>query len=176
MPEPTSPMGPAQPGGHSGRAIALAVAPEDLPLMAERLLHREWFLEDICGLDVSEGFVLLYHFAHWSRPGRVALRVLIDREGPKCPTIEAIYPGASWHEREAHDFFGIAFTGAANDMPLLLAEKLDPPPLRKAPQARMSTRRLWPQSEWPGAAEGQALAGELMAPRHCEETGGEAVP
>jgi len=47
------------------------------------------------------------------------------------PTISAVFPGANWHERETHDFFGIRFAGHPNLIPLLLPEDADYHPLRK---------------------------------------------
>jgi len=176
MPELTSRLGLALPPGESGREAALVIEPGDLRRVAERLLCQDWFLEDVCGLDVAEGMAVLYHFAHWTRPGRVVLRVLLPHDDPACPSIEGIYPGASWHERETADFFGIRFQGAANDTPLLLAERLDPPPLVKAPVARMSTHQLWPHGEWIGSAKGHALAEELMAVCGPEEEKEEGQP
>ena len=162
MSQLTERLGLALPPGGSGRDAALNVQPEDIVLVAERLLCRDWFLEDITGLDVAEGLALLYHFAHWERPGRVVVRVMLPHEDPRCPTIEGIYPGASWHERETRDFFGVVFEGAANDTPLLLHERLDPPPLRKDPATRVATNLLWPHGEWVGQALGHGLAEELM--------------
>lgn len=164
MPELTTRLNLALPPEGSGRKIALLVTPDDLRPAAERLLRQDWFLEDICGLDLTEGRALLYHFAHWTRPGRIVLRLLLPHEEPACPTIEDIYPGASWHEREARDFFGVVFTNASNTTPLLLAEALDPPPLLKQPDSRMSRNVIWPLSEWVGSsAKGHAVVEELMS-------------
>jgi NADH-quinone oxidoreductase subunit C len=162
MPVLTSRLRLALPPNTSGQDIALAAASQDVPAVAGRLLRKGWFLEDICGLDMAEGLALLYHFARWDRPARVVLRVLLPHGGPECPTIENIYPGASWLERETSDFFGIAFTGASNTTPLLLAEKLDPPPLSRKPGHRMSTHRLWPLAQWVGGANGNPLAEDLV--------------
>jgi len=163
MPELTSRLSLALPPGETGREAALLITPEDLRPAAERLLCQDWFLEDICGLDLAEGMALLYHFAHWTRPGRIVLRLLLPHENPSCPTIEGIYPGAAWHERETRDFFGVVFTGASNTTPLLLAEVLDPPPLLKAPVSRLSRNVIWPHAQWQGSAKGHALTEELMA-------------
>lgn len=152
----------ALPAQETGRDAALYVQPGDLRVVAERLLCLDYFLEDVCGLDLAEGPALLYHFAHWVRRGRVVLRVMLDRADPVCPSIEGIYPGAAWHEREARDFFGITFQGAADDQPLLLAEHMDPPPLLKDPGARMPRERLWHHGEWVGPARGSGLADELQ--------------
>jgi NADH-quinone oxidoreductase subunit C len=173
MPGLTSRLAIALPQGTSGRDAAINAGPADIRLVAERLLCQDWFLEDITGLDVAEGLALLYHFAHWERPGRVVVRVMLSHDAPECPTIEGIYPGAAWHERETRDFFGVVFTGARNETPLLLHEHLDPPPLRKAPLARVSTHQLWPHGEWVGAAKGHDLAEELMSVCGSEKPAGE---
>jgi len=73
----------------------------------------------------------VYDFNHYSELCRVVLKVRLPRENPRVPTISAIYPGANWHERETHDFFGIVFEGHPNLEPLLLPEDADFHPLRK---------------------------------------------
>ncbi|PID42267.1 MAG: hypothetical protein CR981_02605 [Proteobacteria bacterium] len=62
---------------------------------------------------------------------RVVVRVRVDRDKPHLPTITPIYTGAAWHEREAHDFFGIIFDDHPNLIPLLLPEDADFHPLLK---------------------------------------------
>jgi NADH-quinone oxidoreductase subunit C len=62
---------------------------------------------------------------------RVVVRCRIARDNPEIPTISALIPGADWHERETHDFFGIVFTDHPDLSPLLLPEDADFHPLRK---------------------------------------------
>ena len=62
---------------------------------------------------------------------RVAVRCRLDRTKPDIPTICRIMPGANWHERETHDFFGINFSGHPDLSPLLLPEDADFHPLLK---------------------------------------------
>ena len=62
---------------------------------------------------------------------RVVIRTRVDRKSPVVPTITEIYPGANWHERETHDFFGIKFDGHPHLIPLLLPEDADFHPLLK---------------------------------------------
>ena len=47
------------------------------------------------------------------------------------PSVASVWPGANWHEREAHDFFGIKFVGHPNLEPFLLPEDSVFHPLRK---------------------------------------------
>jgi NADH-quinone oxidoreductase subunit C len=62
---------------------------------------------------------------------RVVVRCRLPRATPEIPTISRIIPGANWHERETHDFFGIIFTGHPDLSPLLLPEDADFHPLLK---------------------------------------------
>ncbi len=74
---------------------------------------------------------VVYDFNRFASRHRVVLRVRTPRSHPQVPTILNIYPIAHWHEREAHDFFGIVFTGHSYLVPLLLPEDADFHPLLK---------------------------------------------
>ncbi len=50
----------------------------------------------------------------------VTLMASLDPERPELPSISAQVPAASWHEREAQDLFGIAFTGHPDPRPLVV--------------------------------------------------------
>lgn len=73
----------------------------------------------------------VYDFNHFDELCRVTIRVRIPRDTPEIPTISSIFPGADWHERETHDFFGIQFIGHPYLEPLLLPEDADFHPLLK---------------------------------------------
>jgi NADH-quinone oxidoreductase subunit C len=62
---------------------------------------------------------------------RVVVRCRLERSKPEIPTICQLIPGANWHERETHDFFGIKFLGHPDLSPLLLPEDADFHPLLK---------------------------------------------
>jgi NADH-quinone oxidoreductase subunit C len=74
---------------------------------------------------------VVYDFFHPTASARVAVRTRIPRAEPELPTISSIFPGANWHERETHDFFGIRFAGHPNLAPFLLPEDATFHPLRK---------------------------------------------
>lgn len=76
-------------------------------------------------------FEVVYDFNHFDGLCRVVVRTVLDRDNPEVPTISALYPGANWHEREQHDFFGIKFSGHPDLSPLLLPEDADFHPLLK---------------------------------------------
>lgn len=79
----------------------------------------------------EDSFEVVYDFNHYPELCRVTMRTRVPRSQPAVPTISAIYPGANWHERETHDFFGIVFSGHPDLSPLLLPEDADFHPLRK---------------------------------------------
>ncbi|MDA8165140.1 MAG: NADH-quinone oxidoreductase subunit C [Desulfobacteraceae bacterium] len=74
---------------------------------------------------------VVYDFNIASELCRVVVRTRIPRDNPELPTIQQVYPGANWHERETHDFFGIKFVGHPNLTPFLLPEDADFHPLLK---------------------------------------------
>lgn len=109
------------------------VAPEQV-VAAAQILDREGFgLDTITGVDwIGENQMeVVYDFFHPSEYTRVVIRTRVLRTTPKVPTISEIFPGANWHERETHDFFGIEFSGHPNLKPFLLPEDADFHPLRK---------------------------------------------
>jgi NADH-quinone oxidoreductase subunit C len=110
---------------------------------AERLLAADYFVEDISALDCVEGYVVTYHFAHFHKPGRVALRVIAPHDAPSVPSIANIFHGAEWHERETRDFHGVVFEGNPNFIPLLIdPDMADCFPLRKEPKSRARMRDI----------------------------------
>jgi len=115
----------------SGLTRSVFLHPAEIVKAAANLRDQEYFIEDVSVLDTADGFMVVYHFDHFEQPGRVALRVLVPRDEPTVPTISGVFPGAGWHERECHDFFGLIFEGHKNMLPLLLPEDADFHPLLK---------------------------------------------
>lgn len=104
----------------SGVSFNVFLLPDDIEQAARAMLDQAYHLENMDAIDVAEGFLITYHYAHFTKPGRVAHRVLAPREEPEVPTISHIYQGADWHERECNDFHGVKFNGHPNLLPLLL--------------------------------------------------------
>ncbi len=78
-----------------------------------------------------EEMEVVYDYNHFEELCRVVIRTRIPRANPELPTICRVFPGANWHERETHDFFGIRFAGHPDLSPLLLPDDADFHPLRK---------------------------------------------
>lgn len=102
---------------------------------ATRILDEAGFcLESIAGVDwiKEEQMEVVYDFNRTDGQFcRVVVRSRIPRSEPVVPTVSTIFPGADWHERETHEFFGIRFEGHPNLAPLLLPEDADFHPLLK---------------------------------------------
>ena len=116
-----------------GYHLEVTAKPEQL-LLATRVLDAHGFaLDAITGVDwmAQDQMEVVYDFFHPAASCRVLLRARVPRSEPVLPSIARIYPGADWHERETHDFFGIRFQGHANLAPLLLPEDANFHPLRK---------------------------------------------
>jgi NADH-quinone oxidoreductase subunit C len=80
---------------------------------------------------VEEQMEVVYDYGHPLTLCHVVVRAMVPRGAPEIPTVSEVFPGANWHERETHDFFGIRFIGHPDLSPLLLPEDADFHPLLK---------------------------------------------
>lgn len=117
-----------------GYHLDVKLMPDQLVTTTGILFELGFFLETITGVDwIKENSLeAVYDFSRYDFDlCRIVLRVRTPRTDPLLPTITGIYSGASWHERETHDFFGIVFDGHPHLIPLLLPEDADFHPLLK---------------------------------------------
>lgn len=116
-----------------GYDLDVTVPPERVTEAARIMDEAAFMLEAITGVDwmAEQQFEVVYDYTCVASGARVTVRARISRATPELPSIAGIHPGANWHEREAHDFFGIVFTGHPNLTTLLLPEDADFHPLRK---------------------------------------------
>ncbi len=108
------------------QAEAAAAAGEEAPVVAAPVP-----VEAAQAEPAVDDLEVVYDFNHYESLCRVVIRARVPRNQPEVPTISQIYPGANWHERETHDFFGITFVGHPYLEPLLLPEDADYHPLLK---------------------------------------------
>lgn len=144
----------------TGQPDQAFVRARDLVRAAKALLKQGWFLEDLAGLDVAEGILVLYHFDHMEKPGRATLRVLVPHDAATVPSIAAVFHGAEWHERETMDFLPVQFAGNPNPSRLLLPADIAEKPLAKPDKARASLAAL---VSWTGLDIRDAAAPECMS-------------
>lgn len=130
-----APAAPVQTVEHAKKGFDLdvTVAPDQVVAAAEILNAAGYAIDAVTGVDwlAQNEMEVVYDYFHPIAGPRVVVRTRVPRDRPGLPTIAPVFPGANWHERETHDFFGITFAGHPNLKPFLLPEDADYHPLRK---------------------------------------------
>lgn len=80
---------------------------------------------------VEPRFELYYHLVSIPRRDRVCLRTSVNAQHPVVDSLEPVWPGANWLEREIFDLFGIQFTGHSDLRRILLPDGFEGFPLRR---------------------------------------------
>lgn len=91
-------------------------------------------LLDVCGVDYmgeTPRFEVVYHLYSLSTKKRLRVRVKLDENDLKIPSVMSLWETADWYEREAFEMFGIIFEGHPNLKRLLTWEEFKGHPLRK---------------------------------------------
>ncbi|MEU1894567.1 NADH-quinone oxidoreductase subunit C [Streptomyces pristinaespiralis] len=84
---------------------------------------------------------------------RLLVRTTVPHGAPSLPSAVDVYAGASWHERETHEMFGVDFTGHPHQVPLLLPDGFEGHPLRKDFVLAARVAKAWPGAKEPGESE-----------------------
>ncbi|WP_173656039.1 NADH-quinone oxidoreductase subunit C [Granulibacter bethesdensis] len=90
-------------------------------------------LMDVCGVDWpsrSPRFDVVYNLLSVSLNHRIRMIVGTD-DGAPVPSVHAIWPVATWFERETWDLFGILFSGQPDHRRILTDYGFEGHPLRK---------------------------------------------
>jgi NADH-quinone oxidoreductase subunit C len=88
---------------------------------------------DICGVDWPENaerFEVVYNLLSLAHNHRCRVSVTTDAATP-VPSAAAIYPCATWYERETWDMYGVVFDGQVDLRRLLTDYGFEGHPLRK---------------------------------------------
>lgn len=89
------------------------------------------------GYDLGAGkqLVSFYHLIKVdddvTDPEEVRIKVFLEREEPKVPSVYWIWNTADWQERETYDMYGIVYEGHPNLKRILMPEDWVGWPLRK---------------------------------------------
>lgn len=89
------------------------------------------FLSEMHGTDFETHMEIYNHLYSYKNKQTVALKVKIDRENPVIPSIQPVWEGANWPERETYDLLGIQFTGHPNLTRIMMPDDWVGYPLRK---------------------------------------------
>jgi NADH-quinone oxidoreductase subunit C len=95
-------------------------------------LNFEVLVEVTCAdyLPRAPRYEVVYHLLSVSKRLRLRLKVRVAADGT-VPTVQSVYPGAGWLEREVWDMFGIVFDGHPDLRRLLMPEDWEGHPQRK---------------------------------------------
>jgi NADH-quinone oxidoreductase subunit C len=102
--------------------------------------------------EVEERIELMSALSDLTEGRLVIFSTDLDKEDPRIPTLVNVYAGANWHEREAHEMFGIDFEGHPNLIHLYLPDSFVGNPLRKS--YPLLSREVKP---WPGTVDVEAM-------------------
>ena len=93
------------------------------------------FLADLCGVDrgVEEEprFEANYHLFSTTKFHRLRLKVLVNEDDARVPTVTGVWRTANWHERETFDLMGVVFEGHPDLRRILVPEDWQGHALRK---------------------------------------------
>ena len=107
----------------SDRRIYIDITPQSVQ-EASRLMLDEFAarLQIATGVDSSDGYEVMYHWALDNEGFVITFRVLLDHASPELESIALMCPAAEWIEREMWELLGIQFKGHPDMRHLLLAD------------------------------------------------------
>lgn len=114
----------------------LIESPKDLSRVAgflkEHPAFRLDYLSSVTGADYLNYLESVYHlYSTEKKQGPVTLRVRVQKNNPKIPSLVPVYRSAALQEREAYDTFGIFYEGHPDLRRLFMWEGFEGYPLRK---------------------------------------------
>lgn len=94
-------------------------------------LHMDW-LSCVSGVDTGEHFEVVYSVASVQTKIRFDYKVVLAYDGAEIESVQTVWPGANWHEREVWELYGINIRNHGNLTRFLLPDDWDQGhPLRK---------------------------------------------
>ncbi|MCB1215206.1 MAG: NADH-quinone oxidoreductase subunit C [Deltaproteobacteria bacterium] len=89
-------------------------------------------LSNLTGVDAPpDELDVVYHLFSYTQEHSFTLKVRVPKSAAKVSTVEGLYPGANWLEREAYDLLGVVFEGHSDLRRILLPDDWEGHPLRK---------------------------------------------
>ncbi len=86
---------------------------------------------DIMQSDDELRFEVIYNLYSMGTFQRFRLKAQVSEDEPTIDTVEGIWPGAGWNEREVYDMFGITFNNHSDLRRILMPDDWSGHPLRK---------------------------------------------
>jgi NADH-quinone oxidoreductase subunit C len=93
------------------------------------------YLSDVAGLDLGEfaspRFAVSYHLYSLEHNHRLRVKVFVDEDDARLPTMCNLWKSANWLEREIYDMFGIQYENHPDLRRILMPADYEGHPLRK---------------------------------------------
>jgi NADH-quinone oxidoreductase subunit C len=144
--------------------ISTEILPQDWLAVAEALRadgfdYFDWLgcVDEIGRRACFRVVLVLRNLAAEAEPRM--LSCLLPRDDPRIDTLCGVFAGASWHEREVAELFGVEFVGGERRR-LLLSTGFEGTPLRKDEVLAARTGMNWPGAKEPGESDFSALREE----------------
>jgi len=108
------------------RRIAIEAGKEWMRDIAKYLKERFDFaiVVSVSAIDLVQErqFAIVYHLWSPSHRNLTALRTKVPKDSARAISLTPLFESANWHEREAHELYGIEFDGHPDLGRLLLPE------------------------------------------------------
>ena len=89
------------------------------------------FLVLITSTDTKKGYQSIYTLQSTKSKKSLRIKITVEKENPKVPSVSHVWTTADWYEREAYDMMGIIYTEHPNLKRILNPENWEGYPLRK---------------------------------------------
>ena len=130
-------------------------------LLAARDEHGYDYFDWLTAVDETDaadepGYDVVAHLWSLDRREHLLLRTRVPVAEPRLATATNVFAGASWHERETFEMFGVEFDGHPHLVPLLLPDGFEGHPLRKEFVLAARAAKAWPGAKEPGESDADA--------------------
>ena len=121
-------------------------------LRADGFEYFDWLgcVDEIGRRDCFRIVLVIRNLGQGAEP--MMLSCLLPRDHPQIDSVQGVFAGAAWHEREAAELFGVDFVGGDHRR-LLLSPGVEGTPLRKDEVLAARTAMNWPGAKEPGESE-----------------------
>ena len=139
---------------------------------AERHAEGFVYLDFLTAVDRVDRIEIVAHVLNPDSRERVLARTAVPNEDPRLDSLSTLYIGASWHERETAEMFGVLFVGLDDSRQLLLRTGLGGPPMRRSAVLAARVALDWPGTAEPGGSPSRrrqrppGVPDEWLEPRH----------
>ena len=83
------------------------------------------YLCNICAVDTGENFEIVYNLASTAKKIRFDLKITMPYDGASVESVQSVWPGANWFEREMWELYGIDIKNHGNLKRFLLPDDWD---------------------------------------------------